>query len=158
MGTLSAKEKNLLALDQKVDGINTRIASLIASADDLTRKQTELETLNERLGRVDELAKKTSWQMDALKQSRHDLDALKKEVQDFYKSHAEIAQLRDKLGADRQALEAFGERVAAMQTRAPELEAKMDAILGKMTLVEEGTQKATRLGEAIAEQIGRAHV
>ena len=77
MGTLSAKEKNLLALDQKVDGINTRIASLIASADDLTRKQTELETLNERLGQVDELAKKTSWQMDALKQSRHDLDALR---------------------------------------------------------------------------------
>ena len=27
----------------------------------------------------------------------------------------------------------------------------MDAILGKMTLVEEGTQKATRLNEAVAE-------
>ena len=38
-----------------------------------------------------------------------------------------------------------------MQTRAPELEAKMDAILGKMALVEEGTQKATRLHEAVAE-------
>ena len=38
-----------------------------------------------------------------------------------------------------------------MSTRAPELEAKMDAILGKMTLVEEGTQKATRLHESVAE-------
>ena len=27
----------------------------------------------------------------------------------------------------------------------------MDAILGKMALVEEGTQKATRLNEAVAE-------
>ncbi len=135
MGTLAAKEKSLLALDQKVDGINKRIESLLAQADDLTKKQTQLETLNERLGQVDELSKKTSWQMEALKQSRLDLDVLKTDVQAFYKSHAEIAQLRDKLGADRQALEAFGERVAAMQTRAPELEAKMDAILGKMSLV-----------------------
>ena len=74
-----------------------------------------------------------------------------KEMQDFYKSHAEIAKLRDKLGADRVALEAFGERMMALSTRAPELEAKLDAILGKMTLVEEGTQKATRLHETVAE-------
>src|SRR5580765_1065992 len=108
MGTLAAKEKNLLALDQKVDGINKRIEGLLASADDLTKKQTQLETLNDRLGQVDEMAKKASWQMDALKQTRQDLEVLKTDVQAFYKSHAEIAQLRDKLGADRQALEAFG--------------------------------------------------
>src|ERR1043166_7366458 len=98
MGTLSAKEKNLLALDQKVDGINKRIEALLASAEDLTRKQTQLEALNERLVQGDELSKRPSWQMDSLKQTRQDLDVLKNDVQAFYKSHAEIAQLRDKLG------------------------------------------------------------
>src|SRR5262249_40841883 len=126
--------------------------------DDLTKKQLALETLNDRLGQVDELAKKTSWQMDALKQSRQDLDALRAEVQEFYKSHAEISKLRDKLGSDRLALEAFGDRMTALSTRAPELEAKMDAILGKMAPVEEATAKATRLNESVVEldaQIGR---
>ena len=37
-----------------------------------------------------------------------DLDGLRGEVQDFYKSHAEIAQLREQLGNDRAALEVFG--------------------------------------------------
>src|SRR5207247_389359 len=95
--------------------------------------------------------KKTAWQMDSLKQSRQDLDVLRKDVQDFYKSHAEIAQLRDKLGADRVALEAFAERMAALSIRAPELEAKMDTILGKMALVEEGTQKAAGLNATDAD-------
>src|SRR5580765_8628241 len=99
--------------------------------------------------------------MDALRQSRQDLDVLRKEVQDFYKSHAEIAQLRDKLGSDRVALEAFGERVTALSARAPELESKIDAILGKMKLVEDATAKATQLTESIAEldaQVSRVGV
>src|SRR6266851_3432601 len=142
MEALAAKDKNLVALSQTVDGLAKRFEALFAQADDLARKQLALETLHEQLAEVDELSKKTTWQMDALRQSRQDLDVLRKEVQDFYKSHAEIAQLRDKLGADRQALEAFGDRMTAMSMRAPELEAKMDAILGQMKLVEEGTQKA----------------
>ena len=101
MEALAAKDKNLVALTQKVDGLTKRFETLFAQADELTKKQLALETLHERLGQVDELAKKTTWQMDALTQSRQDLDVLRKEVQEFYKSHAEIAQLRDKLGADR---------------------------------------------------------
>ena len=99
---------------------------------------------------MDDLAKKTTWQLDALRQSRADVDVVRKEVQDFYKSHAEIAQLRERLGSDRVALEAFDERVSVLSARAPELESKMDAILGKMSLVEDATQKATRLNETIA--------
>lgn len=79
--------------------------------------------------------------------SRADLDILRKEIHDFHKSHAEVAQLRDKLGADRDALEAFGDRLTSFRARTPELEATMDAILGKLALVEDGTKQATRLGE-----------
>jgi len=151
MSALAAKDKNLIELTQKVDGLTKRFESLFAQADDLTKKQLSLEVLHERLGQVDDLAKKTSWQMDSLRQSRQDLDILRKDIQEFYKSHAEAAKLGDKLGADRLALEAFGDRMTAMSAQAPELEAKMDAILGKLKLVEEGTQKATRLHESVAE-------
>src|SRR5436189_906828 len=42
-------------------------------------------------------------------------------------------------------------KMDAMATRAPELEAKKEALLGKMTLDEEWTQKATQLHETDAE-------
>src|SRR5262245_22504148 len=151
MTALAAKDKSLIELSQKVDGLTKRFESLFAQADDLTKKQLSLEALHERLGQVDDLAKKTSWQMDALRQSRQDLEVLRKDIQEFYKAHAEAAKLGDQLGADRLALEAFGDRMTAMSGQAPELEAKMDAILGKFKLVEEGTQKATRLHESVAE-------
>ncbi len=106
MSALAAKDKNLIDLTQKVDALSKRFESLFAQADDLTKKQLSLETMRERLAQVDELAKRTSWQMDALRQSRQDLDAVRKEIQDFYKSHGEAAKLADKLGADRLALEA----------------------------------------------------
>ncbi|MFI5302786.1 MAG: hypothetical protein ACHREM_32250, partial [Polyangiales bacterium] len=148
---LTAKDKSLIALAQKSDGLTKQFETLFTQADELTKRQLALETIRERLGQVDDLAKKTSWQMDSLKQSRQDLEVLRKEIQDFHKSHAEVAELRDKLGADRRAFEVFGERVTAMAARAPELEAKMDAILGKMTVVEEATRKATHLNESVAE-------
>src|SRR5262249_21390056 len=151
MESLAAKDKNLALLSQKVDGLAKRLESMFAQADDLTQKQLAFETLHEKFSHVDELAKKTAWQMDALHQSREDLEAWRREVADLYKSHVEIVQLRDKLGTDRQALEAFGDRLDAMTAKAPELEAKMSAILGQMKLIEEGTHKATRLNESVAE-------
>ena len=65
------------------------------------------------------------------------------------------AQLRDKLGSDRAALEGFIERVTALNSRTPEIEAKMDAIQAKFGLIEEGTQKATRVGELASELDGQ---
>ena len=83
MEALAAKDKNLVALTQKVDGLTKRFETLFAQSDELTKKQLSLETLHEQLAQVDELAKKTSWQMDSLRQSRLDLDVLRKEVQEF---------------------------------------------------------------------------
>jgi chromosome segregation ATPase len=151
MSALAEKDKSFIALTQRVDALTKRFEALLGQADELTQKQLAFETLHERFADVDALARNTSAQMAALGQSRQDLDVLRKEVQDFYRSHAEIVQLRDKLGADRLALEAFGDRMNAMAARAPELEAKMNAILGQMKLIEEGTQKATHLNESVAE-------
>src|SRR5262249_48347858 len=130
MQAIGAKDQHITTPSQKLDRLSKRFALLFSQADDLTRKQLTLETLHEKLAEVDGLAKRASWQADALRQSRADLDVLRKEIQQFYASHADIAKLSDKLGADRQALEAVGERITGFQSKAPELEAKMDAILG----------------------------
>ncbi len=86
-------------------------------------------------------------QAESLKQSRQDLDVLRRELAEFHKAHAEATQLGDKLSADRASLEAFGERATALLSRTPELESRMDTVLSKMALVDEGTKAATRLGE-----------
>jgi chromosome segregation ATPase len=151
MGALTARDKSLLELTQKIDAMSKRFEALFVSADDLTKKQLSLEALHDRLGQVDDLAKKTSWQLDSLRQSRQDLDVLRKEIQEFHRSHTEAAKLADKLGADRVSLEALGDRMTAFSSQAPELEAKMAGILGKLNLVEEGTKKATQLHESVAE-------
>lgn len=57
------------------------------------------------------------------------------------------AQLRDTLAADRDALEVFGERLSSFRARTPELEATMEAILGKMAEIDEGMRHAARLGD-----------
>ena len=47
MDALVAKDKNLVSLSQKVDGLAKRFEALFASADDLTKKQLSLEALND---------------------------------------------------------------------------------------------------------------
>ena len=141
MEALTAKDKNLIALTQKVDGLTKRFEHALRASRRPHQEQLALDSLNEQLTQVDDSAKKTVGQMDSLKQSRLHSKSLRQEILDFDKSHAEIAKLRDKLGSYRVALEAFNERMIALATRAPELEAKMDAILGKMTLVEKAPRR-----------------
>lgn len=145
------KDKQLAVMNQRADELSKAFQTLMAQADEMTRKQGALEALSERLAQVDEMGRRTQAQAEALKQARQDLDRLRTDMADFHKAHAEAAQLRDKLSADRAALEAFGERATTLLSRTPELESKMDAVLSKMATVEEGTKAATRLGELAAE-------
>ena len=154
MEGLAARDRLATAVGQRVDQLSKQMQTLNTQADDLMRKQTALDSLQESLGQVDELAKKTAWQYENLKQSRQDLDTLRKEIQDFYKSHAAAVQLRDRLATDRSALEGFLERTTVFSTGLPELEARMDAITGKLAIVDEGTQKAANL-VSIADDLDR---
>jgi chromosome segregation ATPase len=99
---------------------------------------------------VDELGKRTAVQHDTLLRGRQDLDALRQQIHDFHKAYADIGQLRDKLGADRAALETFSERMTAFMARTPQLDATLNAINEKLALVDEGVKQTTRLGELTA--------
>jgi len=58
MEALTAKDKSLIVLTQKVDGLTQRFETLFVQSDELTKKQLSLDSLHEQLGQVDELAKK----------------------------------------------------------------------------------------------------
>ena len=146
-----AKDQALSAMEQRTDALGKAFAILMAEAAELARKQSDLDALADQLAQVDGLGKRTAAQHEGLMQSQQEVDAVRRELAEFHKAHAEAMHLRDKLAVDRAALEAFGERTAAMLGRTPDLETRLDAVLGKMALVDEGSKSATRLGEVAGE-------
>ena len=91
--------------------------TLFVQADDLTRSRVARDA-PWRSRKWMNCRKKAAWQMETMKQSREDLEVLRTQREDSTNRTPNIAQLRDKLGSDRQALEGFAERMAAMRTRA----------------------------------------
>ena len=142
-----AKDEALSAMQHRTDVLGKTFAALMAQAAELARKQSDLDSLADRLAQVDGLAKRTAAQHEGLMQSQQDVDAVRRELAEFHTAHAQAMQLRDRLAVDRAALEALSERTATMLGRAPEIEARLDAVLGKMALVDEGNKSAARLDE-----------
>src|SRR6185503_16728709 len=105
-----------------IEGVARRFEDLLAQSDELTKRQLALDSLQEQLTDVDALAKKTSRQMDWLRQGREEVEALRMEVLEFQESHAGAAQLGADLAGYRQVLQAVYERMAAVSARTPELE------------------------------------
>jgi len=155
LSAFAEQEKLLSTMAHGVEGLSKRFKELFAQSDDLIRRQLTLEGLHQRLAQVDDLSKKTSSQMEWIQQGRQELDKLRHDVQAFHRSHAEITQLSAKVSADRQALQAFGERMTAISTHAPELEAKFDTILGKILVLDRATEKATLLERSMSELDGQ---
>jgi chromosome segregation ATPase len=61
-----------------------------------------------------------------------------------------MSRVNGSLTVEREALERCADRMSAMAVQAPALDAKMDAILGKLPLVAEGTERARALSETVA--------
>ena len=137
---------------RRVDALGKRFETLFAQADDLTQKQLALDGLAGKLSQLEDLAKKTVWQMDTLASEPP-------RPRCAAQGHAGVPQGARRGGeAGRQARRrsrrrstSFAEKMTGFSARTPELEAKLDAIAAKLKLVEEGTQKATRLHESVAE-------
>ena len=151
MEALAVKERNLSQLHQKADVLHQSFKGLSVQADELAKKQAGLDMLQARLAQVEELAKRTALQQETLKQGRQELETLRGDIYKFHESHAQVARLGDKLAVDRDALEAFSERMTAFMLRTPQLDATLNAINGKLALADEGIQQTARLGELAGE-------
>lgn len=146
-----ARDKDLAAMQGEAETLARSFTALTASADELARKQSQLDSLAGRLAQVDALGKRTAIQHENLLQAQKTLEAVRNELAEFHKAHAEAAQLRDKLALDRAALDAFGERTTAMLSRTPELQDQLDDVLGKLALVEKGSEATARLDQLNTE-------
>lgn len=155
IGAVASQEKSISTMAQGIEGLSKRFDELFAQSDELTSRQLTLEGSYDRLAQVDDLATKVASQLDSLRKGHQDLDALRKDMLALRTSQAEIAQLSAGLAADRQAIHGFGERLTAISTRAPELEAKIDDIVGKMSLVESASQQATALEQFMSTLDGQ---
>ena len=64
-----------------------------------------VEALAAQLAQVEALGKRTASQHDNLMQAQTQIDAMRLELAEFHRAHAEAAQLRDRLAVDRVALD-----------------------------------------------------
>ena len=149
MESLLAKERGLAGLHQRLDEMSQGVQNLQADTDDLGRKQAELDSLRVRLAEIDDLGRKTAVQAEALEATRAEVASLAGEIAEFHKAHADAAQLRDRLGADRVALEGFAVRMGDFLTRAPQIEASVAGVTERLHLVEAGLAQADRLDERV---------
>ena len=107
METVATRERLAETLAQRFDHLSKQFDRLHAQADDLLAQQAALDSLQQSLANVDELAKRTGVQYDHLTENRRDLEAVRKELQEVSASHAAASQLGARLSADRAALESF---------------------------------------------------
>jgi chromosome segregation ATPase len=155
IGALTGQEKDLAGIADGIEVVSQRFEGLLAQSDELMRRQLVLDGLHEQLADLAALAKKTSWQMDGLRQGREDMETLRKDVLEFQTSHANVAQLRAALEVDREALQAFAVRMTAVSSRIPELEATVGGIVARMSHVESSAHQVVLLDELMSTLDGQ---
>jgi chromosome segregation ATPase len=151
MEAIGVTERNFSELPQKADVLNQSFQGLSVQADELAKKQAGLDILQDRLVQVEELAKRTALQQETLQQGRQELETLREDMHKLHESHVQVAQLSDKLAADRGVLEIFNARMTAFMQRTPKIDATLNVINEKLVLVDEGMKQTARLGELASE-------
>ena len=146
MQAVQAKDELFVAMQHKADSLAKVFADMRVETEDLARKQSALDDVTEQMRQVESLGWRTAAQHDSLLKAQGDLVAMHAEMDELQKSYGEASRLRERLMQDRSALEAFAERTSAMIGRTPEIEARLEAMLGKMALLEEGNESHRRLG------------
>ena len=142
---LAAKEEGVAAMGQKAADLSEKLTKLFERTEKLQERQDGLATLDSQLAQTEELGAQVTRQHETLVQGRKEVDTLRKELDELYKTQTEIAKVREQIGADRRAFEAFLQRVNEFRHFIPDLDSRMDAIRDKLSVVDEGTQKAATL-------------
>ncbi len=151
---LLARDRTIAAMAQQITGLEQQAASLGEGIGTLQQKQAALDGLRAQLADVEDFARRTVQQFDALKALRTDLGSLKQQMDEFHARHAEAAQMRDALDQNRLSFAAFLDRMDGFRALMPELDSRLTTIAGKLSVVDEGSQKASNL-VALADNLDR---
>lgn len=144
------RDESLAAMQHKADALDKVFGELRADTEDLARRQNALDELTEQLGLVEALGRRTAAQHDRLLGAQGDLEAMQRQLGELQEAYGEASRMRPKLAQDREAFEEFEQRTVAMIGRTPEIEARLEAVLGKFSLLEQGTEAARKLAEDVA--------
>src|SRR6185436_3109753 len=145
----SALDKQMNAVTRQTESMARRFETLSSQAEALGRKQDVFEGLRAQLSHASDLAKQTGRQVEALQENQRTLNNLRRDLKELTASYTTVTQLGDRLQTEREALEAFGERMSAMSSRAVELDAKMKTVVDQLGLIEQGSAKAAELGRNV---------
>jgi predicted nucleic acid-binding Zn-ribbon protein len=151
MATIAASEAKLAGLQQEITVIAGRFEGLSIQADELAQHQGALDSLHDRLMLVEDLAKQTSIRYDSLRQSRVDLEGIRRDIVEVHRAQNDVAQLRDRLAADRSALEAFGARMIAFRGEVPGTRDELAQITGRLNEIEAAKARATQFEQLALE-------
>ncbi len=151
---LAARDRSIAAMSQQIDELEARAGVLGSSIAELQEKQAALSNLKAQLVDVEDFARRTTGQFETLRALREELVALKQQMDAFHKTHAEAAQMRDALDTNRTVFGAFLDRMDGFRVLMPELDARLNTIAGKLSVVDEGAQKASNL-VALADNLDR---
>ena len=104
---LAAKEEGVAAMGQKAADLSEKLTKLFERTEKLQERQDGLATLDSQLAQTEELGAQVTRQHETLVQGRKEVDTLRKELDELYKTQTKIAKVREQIGADRRAFEAF---------------------------------------------------
>ena len=146
--SLAEREGRVTSISARVDQLSRDMTTFGDRADAALEKQAALDALEKSLAQVDVLARSTATRYEAVAASRQHLDRVREEMDAFHTTHAEAVRMRDALNSDRRALEGFVQRMNEFSAEVPELQARMDGVVGRMGVLEEANRKADALATA----------
>jgi chromosome segregation ATPase len=146
--SLAEREGRVTSIAARVDQLSRDMSSFGDRADAALEKQAALEALEKSLAQVDNLARATAARYEAVAASRQHLDRVREEMDAFRTTHSEAVRMRDSLNNDRMALESFMQRMNEFSADVPALQARMEGVTGRMTVLEEANRRADALASA----------
>ena len=149
--TVLGRQEAVGALDRKAEALAQTVRQLSNELDEMTRRRADVDTLAERLARVETTARETEAQQARIESGRQQLEELRAELEAIHASRASAAELCTRLNADRLALESAGENIARFAAGAPAIENQLSVVLEKLRLLGDADRVAERTRETISE-------
>jgi DNA repair exonuclease SbcCD ATPase subunit len=138
-------------LDRKAEELGQTVRQLSTEVGELSRRRADLDTMADRLDRVETIAREAEARQARLESGRERLEALRAELDAIHASHASASDLCTRLKADRAALETAASNIARFAADAPAIEGQLAAVLEKLRVLDGADRMAERVRDTIAE-------
>src|SRR5262249_6854321 len=120
--TVISSQETVSTVDRKAEALGQTVQQLSADFAEPSRHRAGIETLADRVARVEITARDVEARHARLESGRQQLEELRADLETIRASHATAAQLCGQLKTDREALEMASENITRFSADAPALE------------------------------------